>query len=206
MVILPYSQIFFRTHPWLYKNADVMIFAVVVATLLTLYRNNLSALGFSTGHLKQHLVLGAFAGGTIILCLPLLDVGLSVTGMAEHELFTGRLDDQSLFHTASLPEKSAKVILIPLIEQIFFTGFILQTLLKKHNPILTIYVGGLIYTLAGFKLSLGSFGLGICASLLFKITGTLYASILFHMSCALGGVLLETIYPRLITVLGFLWQ
>ena len=102
-------------------------------------------------------------------------------------------------------DKSILVILIPFIEQIFFTGFIFQSLQKLINPILAIYTGGIIYTLAGFKLSFGSFGLSLCTNLLFKLTGTLYASILFHISCALGSVLIENIYPGMIGVLGFLW-
>lgn len=148
--------------------------------------------------------MGTIAGGTLLISLPLLDSAIDITGLANHELFKGRYIQKGSFNLSSLPETTITVILTPLIEQIFFTGFILQSLLKKYNPIPIIYAGGLVYTLAGFKLSLGTFGLGIGASLLFKLTGTLYASILFHMSCALGGVLLESIYPRLITVLGFL--
>ena len=87
----------------------------------------------------------------------------------------------------STAEYAGILLIIPFIEQVFFTGIIFQSLLKKINPILAIYAAGIIYSLAGFKLSLGAFGLGVVTSFLFKSTKTLYASIIFHASCAVGG-------------------
>ena len=143
-------------------------------------------------------------GGTILISLPLLDTAIEVTGLADHELFGKRSKKEVLHDFSSLIEKGAVVFFIPLIEQIFFTGIILKTLLRRINPVLAIYAAGLFYTLAGFKLSLGTFGLGVCTGLLFKLTGTLYSPVLFHMSCALAGIILEKVYPRLIFILGFL--
>ncbi len=203
-VILPCTQLFFRTHPWLYKFSDDAFFALVVMVLMAIFKNNLSALGLSSRYLKQHLVVGAVAGSCILLCLPLLELGLNITGLAEHELLAGEVKE-NLYDTGVLTEKSVRIFLIPLIEQIFFTGFILQSLLKKYNPIIAIYTVGLVYTLAGLKLSLGAFVMGIGTSLLFKLTGTVFAPFIFHMSCVLGGVLVEYVYPRLITLLLFLW-
>ena len=201
--ILPVTNIFFRTNPWLFKYSDIIYFFAVV--LFALYRLNVNALGFPTKHLKQHLVVGIISGGILLLSLPLLDFGIDLTGLADHELFANRPKNNILDNLYSLAEYTLVISLIPLIEQIFFTGIIFQSLLKKINPILAIYASGVIYTLAGFKLSLGTFGLGITTSFLFKITGSLYASILFHMSCATGGVLLKNVYPRLTTILGFLF-
>jgi len=205
LVIFPCTQLFFRINPWLYKYSDDMFLAVVVVLLPTVFNIKLSALGFSTHYLKQNLVIGVAAGAGVLLCLPLLETGLSITGLEEHELLAGKVKDNYLFDISTLPEKSVEIFLIPLIEQIFYTGFLLQSLLKKYNPIPSIYAVGLIYTIIGVKLSLGSFGLNIGTSLLFKITGSLYASILFHMGCALGGALVENVYPRLTTLLMFLW-
>ena len=202
LIVLPCTQFFFRTYPWLYKYADILFFSIVV--IFALYKTNPAQLGFATKYLNQHLVLGLITGGILLLSLPLLETGLEITDLTDHELF-GENPRKVSYDLNFLKEIAVIVVLIPLIEQIFFTGFILQSLLKKINPILAIYTGGLIYTLAGFKLSLGTFGLGICTSLLYKISGTLYASILFHMSCVLGGVLLENVYPRIIIILGFLW-
>ncbi|MBT3776580.1 MAG: CPBP family intramembrane metalloprotease, partial [Pelagibacteraceae bacterium] len=82
---------------------------------------------------------------------------------------------------------------------------IYQSIHKKTSPILAIYASGIIYSLAGYKLSLGSFGLGFTTSFLFKTTKTIYASIIFHVSCAVGEIMIKTIYPRLNTFLGFLF-
>ncbi|MCH7623124.1 MAG: CPBP family intramembrane metalloprotease, partial [Nitrospinae bacterium] len=106
------------------------------------------------------------------------------------------------FHPLSL---AAPIFLFPLLTQIFFTGLIFQGLSNKYNPALAIYGAGIIFTLGHFKLNLGIFFLGIITAFLFRLTGTLYASILFHTSCSLAGMLLLYIYPRLTTLLGFLF-
>ena len=134
-----------------------------------------------------------------------LETGLEAIGLIDHEFFGEKSQSHVSNNLSSLPEQLTTLIFIPLIEQIFFTGIILQSLLKKINAITAVYTSSLIYTLAGFKLTLGTFGLGICASSLYKLTGTLYASILFHISCALGGILLENIYPKIRIILGFLY-
>ncbi|SVD87761.1 uncharacterized protein METZ01_LOCUS440615, partial [marine metagenome] len=64
LVILPCTQIFFRTHPWLYKYTDIIFFTMVV--ILALYKTNLTELGFSKKYLNQHLVLGLIAGGILL--------------------------------------------------------------------------------------------------------------------------------------------
>ena len=203
LVILPCTQIFFRTHPWLYKYTDIIFFTIVV--MLAAYKTNLTELGFSKKYLNQHLVLGLIAGGILLFSLPLLETGLESIGLIHHEFFGEKSQSHVSNNLSSLPEQLTTLIFIPLIEQIFFTGIILQSLLKKINAITAVYTSSLIYTLAGFKLTLGTFGLGIGASSLYKLTGTLYASILFHISCALGGILLENIYPKIRIILGFLY-
>ena len=203
LVVLPSTQIFFRTYPWLYKYADVIFFTVVA--MFASYRTNLTELGFSAKHLNQHLVLGLITGGILLLSLPLLKIALESIDLTDHEIFGKQPQGDVSYNWSSLLEKSTFLFFIPLVEQIFFTGIVFQSLLKKINPILAVYMSSLIYTLAGFKLTLGTFGLGFGASLLYKLTGTLYASILFHMSCALGWDLLENIYPRIRIILGFLY-
>jgi membrane protease YdiL (CAAX protease family) len=176
-----------------------------MVVILALYKTNLTELGFSKKYLTQHLVLGLIAGGILLFSLPLLETGLKSTGLIDHELFGEKSQHHDLNSLSLLPEQLTTLVFIPLIEQIFFTGIILQSLLKKMNAITAVYTSSLIYTLAGFKLTLGTFGLGIGASSLYKLTGTLYASILFHISCALGGILLENIYPKIRIILGFLY-
>ena len=203
LVILPATQIFFRTHPWMHKYADLLFFIIVV--LFISYKTNLSQLGFSKKYLYQHIVLGLISGGALLFSLPIFEIGLEATGLLDHKIFGEKSEIDVSYDLRLLLEKTATVLFIPLIEQIFFTGVVLQSLLKKINPFLAIYVVSIIYALIGFNLTLGAFGLAIGASLLFKITGTLYASIIFHMSCAVGGELLINIYPKLTVILGFLF-
>lgn len=203
LLVFPCAQIFFRTNPWLYRYTDILFITVVA--LFAFYKTGFTALGFSTKYITQHLNLGLLTGGILLANLPLLEFGLERAGLSNHELFTEKPQSDVSYNFSLLIEKITFVFFIPLIEQIFFTGIILQSLLKKTNPVIAVYSASVIYTLVGFKLTLGAFGLGVIASILFKLTGTLYAAILFHISCGLGGELLKNIYPNIKGILGFLF-
>ena len=204
LVIFPLTRIFFRSNPWLSENADTVFFVVVIALLLAAQKANFTELGFSTIHLKQHLAVGAACCLPVLLILPVLDMGLDFFGLAKHELLSRETGNMISSCFVSVPALLSVILLVPLIEQIFFTGIVVQSLLRKYNPVIAIYGAGLIYTLVDFKLSLATFGLGLIAGGLFRLTGTLYAPLLFHVSCVLAGILLVEVYPSLITVLGFL--
>ncbi len=203
LLVLPGKNIFFHTNPWPFKYTDSIYFFVII--LFALYRSNIKVLGFSVKGLKKNLFIGSASGGVLIFSLFLLDLCIDSTGMANHDLFTNQTNSSISPDKNSVIEYAVVVLVIPLIEQIFFTGIIFQSLLKKISPILAIYASGIIYSLAGYKLSLGAFGLGVTTSFLFKATKTIYASIIFHASCAVGGVMIKSVYPRLNTLLGFLF-
>ncbi len=177
---------------------------MVIALLLAAKKVNSTELGFSTIYLKQHLTVGAVCCLPVLLTLPALAAGLDFFGMAKHGLLSRGEESMASSGFVSTSGLLSTIFLVPLIEQIFFTGIVVQSLLRKYNPVIAIYATGLIYTLVDFKISLSTFGLGLIAGGLFKLTGTLYASLLFHVGCALVGVLLVEFYPSLITVLGFL--
>ena len=203
LLVLPGKNIFFHTNPWPFKYTDSIYFFVII--LLMLYRSNIEALGFSVKGLKKNLFIGSASGGVLIFSLFLLDLCIDSTGMANHDLFKNQPNSSISSDKNSIIEYASVVLVIPLIEQIFFTGIIFQSLLKKINPILAIYAAGIIYSLAGYKLSLGAFGLGVTTSFLFKATKTLYAPIIFHASCALGEIMIKSVYPRLNTLLSFMF-
>ena len=203
LLVLPGKNIFFHTNPWPFKYTDSIYFFVII--LFALYRSNIKVLGFSVKGLKKNLFIGSASGGVLIFSLFLLDLCIDSTGMANHDLFKNQPNSSISSDKNSIIEYASVVLVIPLIEQIFFTGIIFQSLLKKINPILAIYASGIIYSLAGYKLSLGAFGLGVTTSFLFKATKTLYAPIIFHASCALGEVTIKSVFPRVNTLLGFLF-
>ncbi len=204
LVIFPLTLTSFRSNPWLYENADIIFLVMVIALLLAAKKVNSTELGFSTIYLKQHLTVGAVCCLPVLLTLPALAAGLDFFGMAKHGLLSRGEESMASSGFVSTSGLLSTIFLVPLIEQIFFTGIVVQSLLRKYNPVIAIYATGLIYTLVDFKISLATFGLGVIAGGLFKLTGTLYASLLFHVGCALAGVLLVEAYPSLITVLGFL--
>ena len=203
LLVLPGKNIFFHTNPWSFKYTDSIYFFVII--LFALYRSNIKLLGFSVKDLKTNLFIGSASGGILILSLFLLDLCIDLTGISNHDLFNYQPNFNNSLDKNSIIEYLAIVLVIPLIEQIFFTGIIFQSLLKKISPILAIYASGILYSLAGFKLSLGAFGLGVTTSFLFKVTKTLYASIIFHASCAVAGIMIKFFYPRLNTLLSFLF-
>ena len=134
-----------------------------------------------------------------------MDLSLEFLNLTNHELLSKKSSNSISYSFDFFLKQFLLILLIPLVEQIFFTGIVLQSLIKKLNPVIAVYITGLIYTIAGFKLSLGAFGLSVITSLLFLLTGSLHASLIFHACSALGNFILENIYPRIITILGFLY-
>jgi membrane protease YdiL (CAAX protease family) len=206
-VVFPVIQFCLRDHAWLPEYGYAIYFAGIFVYFLGIKKIPPNKLGFSRQHLGNHLLIGLILGGLIVSALPFLDALVSLFGLDQNELFSDtanqrNADDWKDIHPLDL---AARVLIFPLLAQFFFTGLIFQGLNKKYDPALALYGGGIIFTLGHFKLNLGLFILGIITAFLYRLTGTLYASILFHMNCALAGILLLYAYPRLITVLVFLF-
>jgi membrane protease YdiL (CAAX protease family) len=202
LLVLPAKNIFFQTTPLIYKYTDIIYFSVII--LLVLYLHNTKILGFSVKNLKKNLIVGSLSGGMVIISLFLLELGIDLTGMSNLDLLQTQTNIDILLDKSSIIIYASIILVVPLIEQVFFTGIIFQSLQKNINPVLAIYTSGVIYSLAGFKLSLGAFFIGVTTAILFKVTKTLYASIIFHSCCAVGGIIIKTIYPRLNTLISFI--
>ncbi len=183
----------------------LLFFTVILLYVLGIKKNPLNQSGFSIQHIGNHLMIGVISGGLIVVALPLLDGLILVSGLDKHELFSvnqrGAQGGENLHPLYIL----GQILLVPLLKQFFFTGGVFQSLSRKYNSILAVYGAAAIFTLAHFKLNLGLFILGLITAFLFQLTGTLYASILFHASCSLAGLLLLHVYPRLTTLLVFLF-
>jgi membrane protease YdiL (CAAX protease family) len=207
LVVFPAIHFFLRGHPWLPQYGYALYFAGIFTYVLGVKKIPSSELGFSRQHLGNHLLIGSILAGLIVSALPLLDALVSLSGLEQNELFSEaanqrNADDWNNLHPFDL---AARILIIPFLVQFFFTGMIFQSLNRKYTHALAIYGSGVLFTLGHFKLNLGLLFLGVISAYLFRLTGTLYASILFHASCSLAGILLLYIYPRLITLLGFLF-
>ena len=201
--ILPLINVYFRTTPFLYKYNDIIYFLIIIG--ITFYRKNYYSLKFSRINIKHNIIVGILAGGSLLLTLPLMDLSLELLNLTSYELLSKNSNNSISYSFIFFLKQFLLILFIPLVEQIFFTGIVFQSLIKKLNPVIAVYITGLIYTIVGFKLSLGAFGLSAITSLLFLLTGSLYASLIFHACSALGNFILENIYPRIITILGFLY-
>lgn len=206
-VLFPGIQFFLRNPPWLRDYGTLIYEAGFLLCILAARMLSFRDLGFSPRYLWNHLMTGAVPGMVVVAGLPLLDGLLTVTRLDQTELFSAvvRTGSEGEPGLPDLENLAVSVLLGPLVEQTFFSGFIVQTFLRKFHPVLAIYAGGVLFTLAHFKLSLGLFLLGLGSALLFRWTGTIYASLLVHACCASAGILLVHFYPRLITLLGFLF-
>jgi len=204
-VVFPGIQFFLRGHAGLPQWGYVIYFAGIFAYALGVKKVSREELGFSRKHLANHWLIGLVLGGIIVSALPLLDTLISVSGFEQNELFSETANQRTAGEGLQPLSLAVKVVLFPLLTQFFFTGMIFQSLSRKYNPVLAIYGAGIIFTLGHFKLNLGLFLLGIISAFLFRLTGTLYASILFHTSCSIAGILLLYLYPRLTTLFGFLF-
>ena len=203
LIILPGKNIFFHTNTWALNNIDTIYYLMII--ILAIYKLNIKVLGFSTKYLKRNLMIGFLSGGSVLISLIIINFGIELTGLASNAMFNERPNIKSILLMQSIKEYSVIIIIVPLIEQVFFTGIIFQSIAKRISPILAIYSSGVIYSLAKYKLSLGAFFLGSLTSFLFNQTKTLFAPLIFHASCAAGGVIMKNFYPRLKTLLVFLF-
>ena len=200
--ILPLFKVYFRTSPFLNKYNDILFFLIVIG--ISFYQKNYP-LGFSRININYNIVVGVLAGAILLVTIPLIDLSLELLNLTNYELLSKKSSNSISYSYILFSKQLLLILIIPLVEQLFFTGIVFQSLIKKINPVIAVYITGIIYTIVGFKLSLGAFGLSVITSLLFLLTGSLHASLIFHACSALGFFILENIYPRITTILGFLY-
>ena len=196
-IILP------RWTPYLYPIA----YGLVILFLAGFKKVTWEQLGLHREYWKQNLILGGLTGGIIIAVVPLLDFGIQMSGMGQTELFAGaeKRSFEESGNSTSFIVYFGIVIGVALAEQLFFTGYLLQALIRKIKPALAVYLGGMIFALVHFDLQLGIFLLGLVASSFYWLTGSLIAPLVFQIACHTAGWLLAHHYPKVFTLLGFLF-
>jgi len=207
LVVYPVLQIGLG-NPHNIASLSLPLYCFMSIALISIFKKlRWDQLGLHTTHWKQNLLLGGLAGALILIPIPLLDGFITASGLEESDLFSGAHQRVGGALSAIPNPLNAlrNILLIPLAEQVFFTGFVFQALLKKCKPSLAVYLGAVIFVLVHFKFNLGTFGLGLICFWFFHMTGSLMAPILFHMACQTGGILLTFYYPRVVTFLGFLF-
>lgn len=208
LMVFPAAHFFLRAVTPHYNYAFPLYLLAALIFLVAVRKTPLEQLALPWPPPKGHLALGAFLGALPVLALPLLDGLITSLGLYETELLKGaslRPGGVAAAQGTSLFAYFAGVLVIPVLKQGFFTGFVAQHLLKRYDPAVAIYLAGMIFSLAHFKLAFGLFVLGLACAMLLRVTGTLYTPILFHLGCALAAEWLVRDYPSLVTLLGFLF-
>ncbi|MCF8724365.1 membrane protease YdiL (CAAX protease family) [Nitrospina gracilis] len=166
----------------------------------------MAQLGFAREKWVRHGLVGGLPGLLLAGTVPLLDAFIENSGLNQTELFAGAEN-----RAIALPSVATlaligvgQVLFTPLIEQVYFTGFLLPALFRVGKPMTAIYFTAALFALVHFDIRLSLFLTGLVCSGLFYWTGTLWASLFFHMGCALGGWLVTYFYPRVVTFLAFL--
>lgn len=206
-VVLPASHFFSLHTRWTPAfGYDLFLFAALFY-LLAIKSIPLIDLGVSFRHCRQNILIGGLSGGMVLLALPLLDGFIEISGLAQTELFAGAAA-RSLANAGEgqnfwLPLVS--ILAHPVMEQMFYSGFVVQPLLRKYNPYLTIYLAGILFTFLHLTFDLGTFAIGFITAYMYFLTGSILAPLTFQVCCHAAGAALAAFYPRLITLTGFLF-
>ena len=202
--LFPLVNVFFREFRWAGDFLYPGYFIFIIILIAGIFKARPEHFGLSRENIFQNILIGGICGGALIVSIPLLDILIDFSGLGNSELLEG-----ADLRAGGSPEGGfttiiVSILLVPIIEQVFFSGIILQSLLKKLKPVTAIYLGSIIFTLAHFNFQLGALIIGLATALFYYRTGTIYAGILFQILCGVSGVLIQFVYPRLTTFLVFL--
>jgi hypothetical protein len=198
-ICLPLAQIYLKDYFFLQNYWSLIFFISTLTCLFFTGRLNFIQLGLtnpSFGNVRLGLIIGIIPFVAVIT----LDLLLLKTGLAENDLFSGaELRESQNFSIISLLLNG---IITPAINQIFITGYMLNTLAKRND--LAISANGIIYTTMSFNWGIGYLGLGMISAALLRFSGSLIPSIFFAIGCSTAKLLILTSYPRITTFLVFL--
>ncbi len=162
--------------------------------------------GWNPKYIKIHCLVGFLSGLIIIVAIPALNQFIEVTGLGDTDLFLGANQRSKVLDSKAWTLSILWSILwVPFVEQTFFSGFVLNSFLKNLKPSIAIYSTALIFVVVHLDFRLGIFILGLINSIFYYLTGSVYASLCFHMASNICGLLLIYFYPRVITLLSFLF-
>lgn len=205
-VVYPLVHLLFRDPHRFAGWVGSAYFGLVLLAMLATKKLTLSQLGFQRETWMRDGAIGLIPGLLIAGAVPLFDAFIEASGLDQTELFAGAEN-----RAAALPSTETlalivvgQVLVMPFIEQAYFTGYLLPALFRVVKPVTAVYLAAAVFALVHFELKLSLFLIGLICSGLFYGTGTLWASLTFQVGCALGGWMVAYFYPRVVTFLAFL--
>lgn len=202
--VFPAVHFLFRDPPWVPKYAYQLYFFLALLLIGATQKISPGDLGFGGKNVKRNLLIGGVFGMGVVSALPLIDWLVDATRLSSQELFS-QAANRPVGDSLSFWEMAYLILVVPVIQQFFLTGFISRTLFAKFPPLNAVCLSTLIFTLAHFNLHMGTLLLGAISVCLFYATRSIYAPLFFHIGCAVSWILLIKVYPRLITIFIFLF-
>ncbi|MZG30310.1 MAG: CPBP family intramembrane metalloprotease [Nitrospinae bacterium] len=203
-VVFPTIHLVFPGNRFIYEYWPTLYFSLALTIIILSKQVSAQQLGLKD--VRKSVTIGLLLGTLPAISVPLLDSLLVSTGLSQSELFTGadmRSPDEMGFNR-SLTSKLFPVIIVPFINQLFLTGLVIKNLLKTQNTGQAIISSGLLFCLFQFDFSLGNLFLGMVATGLLRLSGSVLAPVLIHAGFAIAEYLIVFHYPRLISALVFI--
>lgn len=206
LVLFPIAHLFVSSNKFLYDSWHIFYFSIALVTILYLKHVTFHQLGFSKTNTAKSLVVGTLLGALPIIGVALLDGFLVKAGWSTSELLAGaelRNPDEMGVHT-SIAGKIFTASVAPFIEQVFITGYVMNTLLAKEKTGRFVITGGMVFSLLNLKFSIGHLFLGMISAGLMRASGSIMVPALMHTGFVVAEILIMFNYPRLLTILVFL--
>ncbi len=93
--------------------------------------------------------------------------------------------DVAVFHYYALPRAIKSVIFVPIIEELFFRGFLLGEMKKRYSTLVSLLVSSVLFSLIhlpNIEQSLFALIGGSFSAILFIISKSIYPSLVFHIT------------------------
>lgn len=172
-----------------------LYFCIVIVGMKYFYRISLGDLGFSRENLYRNIFIGLFLGA--LLC-----VGLAVVSFIGEYYFSEEVQKNSFSSLWSIYPISL-ILIAPFVEEIFFRGIFLASLLKRYNVYAAIALGSFIFMGTHGRLHAGALLLGFVTSILYVKTRSVIPGIVLH-AIANTSIILVQVYWNNVFQLPFL--
>jgi hypothetical protein len=204
-ILFPAIHFGLRDWSWTEQYGHSAYWGLAVALVALRYPAALKTMGLANyANTLRDTAWGLILGTIIVGAVPLMDVLVGLSPLARNELLADSVN-QLKSTPIVWPDIVYPVILRPLLAQVFFFGFIFNSLLSRFQPPTAFFFGAGIFCLGQSHVHLAGLLVGFASAGLFWRTRSILAGWAVQSACALAWIVLMHTYPRLITLFIFLF-